>query len=638
MHLDENKEDRTLDVITVGRASVDLYCDQIGGRLEDALTFSKYVGGCPANIAIGVSRLGLNAGIITAVGDDHFGRFIVEQMQREGVATAGIKKDEARLTALAILGIRDPDTFPLMFYRENCADMAIEVSDLKEDFVRSTKAILISGTHLSTPGTRRTSKSAMSMARHAGARVVLDIDYRPVLWGLTAPDSGEIRFVADPSVTKELQSIIPDCDLIVGTEEEFHILGGNDDTVSAIRAVRRLSDAVIVCKLGERGCVVFQGSIPDSLEGGILVGGHDVEVFNVLGAGDGFMSGFLRGWLRDMPLDQCCELANGCGAIVVSRHGCSPAIPTWPELSSYLENGSKFRALRKDTMLEQLHWSTSRPKFLGDVAVLAVDHRSIFEELTTELGVESAAISSFKALILEALEGLGAPGISFGLLMDGQYGSRVLESAIDKVKWIGRPIETPGSCPLEFATEHDVATEINSWPTQHIVKCLCLYHPDHSVEVRAQQDRQLQRLFSACRNTRHQFLLEIILGSEHSSDATTTATVIRHIYSLGIYPDWWKLEPSVDLEAWRNIHSVVSECDANCQGIVVLGLSSDIETLSKSFQVAATFDTVRGFAVGRTVFADAARHWLSGSIDDSAVIATVRSNFIELLDAWRSAK
>ena len=130
-----------LDVITIGRSSVDLYGQQIGGRLEDMASFTKAVGGCPTNIAIGTARLGLKSAVITRVGDEAMGRFIREQLQREGVETAGVHTDEARLTALVILGVRDDRQFPLIFYRDNCADMALDESDIEEDFIASAACL-----------------------------------------------------------------------------------------------------------------------------------------------------------------------------------------------------------------------------------------------------------------------------------------------------------------------------------------------------------------------------------------------------------------------------------------------------------------------------------------------------------------
>ncbi len=189
--------DKTIDLIAIGRSSVDLYGEQIGGRLEDMGSFAKYVGGSPTNTAIAAARLGLKAGLLTRVGADHMGRFIREELVREGVDVRGVHTDPARLTALVVLGIRNRESFPLIFYRENCADMALCEQDLDDAYLASARAVLINGTHLSAPGVFAASLSAARRVKASGGRVVFDVDYRPVLWGLTAKDLGENRFVFD---------------------------------------------------------------------------------------------------------------------------------------------------------------------------------------------------------------------------------------------------------------------------------------------------------------------------------------------------------------------------------------------------------------------------------------------------------
>jgi len=281
-----SKQDFDLDLIAIGRSCIDLYGEQTGGRLEDMLSFAKYIGGSPTNTAVGLARLGLRSALLTRVGADHFGRFIREQLTREGVDTRLVIDDPQRLTALAILGICDPDTFPLVFYRENCADMALCADDVDPALVASSRAVLINGTHLSQPGVFAASIKACEIARANGGKVVFDIDYRPVLWGLTGKAEGENRFVADAAVTQRLQQVLPLCDLIVGTEEEIHILGGSTDTLAALRAIRAHSAALLVCKRGAQGCSVFPGAIPSTLDEGISGPGFAVDVFNVLGAGD----------------------------------------------------------------------------------------------------------------------------------------------------------------------------------------------------------------------------------------------------------------------------------------------------------------------------------------------------------------
>jgi len=633
------QSERTLDLITIGRSSVDLYGQQVGGRLEDMGSFAKYVGGSPTNTAVGASRLGLKAGLITRVGADHMGRFIREELARDRVDVRGVKSDPERLTALVILGIRDKETFPLLFYRENCADMALEEADIDPDYVASAGCTLLSGTHLSRPNVFAASLRAAELAKKAGRRVAFDIDYRPVLWGLENRDMGENRFVADDGVTAQLQRIIELCDLIVGTEEEIRILGGDADTIEALRAIRAKTSALIVLKLGAEGCAAFAGPIPDVVEEGLIVRGVPVEVYNVLGAGDAFMAGFLRGWLRNENIERCCELANASGAIVVSRHGCAPAMPTWAEMQHFLAMKVRPYKLREASDLEHLHWVGVRRGVYTELTVLAVDHRTQFEEMARISGADPGRIAQFKRLAVQAAHKLAKGDQRFGVLIDGRHGMRALEEAADLPYWIGRPIELPQSCPLDFDAElRDVGAEIAQWPLNHTVKCLVQYHPDDDEDLRKRQERQILRLFDACRATRHELLLEIIASKNGRMNAMTAARAIQRFYDIGVRPDWWKLEPAANYETWLNIERAILSNDAHCRGVVLLGLSVPQDELIKSFAPAARVGIVKGFAVGRTIFNGAAERWFRGEIDDAAAVEALASNLGVLVDAWRRAK
>jgi 5-dehydro-2-deoxygluconokinase len=343
-----NAASRPLDVITLGRAAVDLYGEQVGGRLEDMSSFAKYLGGCPANIAVGASRLGLKVGILTRVGDDHMGRFVREILAAEGVDVSQVKTDDARLTALVVLGIRDRETFPLIFYRENCADMALEAGDINAEYLARATALVVTGTHFSTPKVDAASRTAMNAARAAGTKIVFDIDYRPVLWGLTGRGDGETRYIRSDTVSAHLQSIVPDCDLIVGTEEEIRVAGGSDDTMMSLRRLRALTSATIVLKRGAEGATVFEGEIPKRHSQAIDCPGFSVEVLNVLGAGDAFMAGLLSGWLRGKNWVEAGRIANACGALVVARHGCASAMPTVDELQSFFDRSAAISVPRND--------------------------------------------------------------------------------------------------------------------------------------------------------------------------------------------------------------------------------------------------------------------------------------------------
>jgi len=335
-------------------------------------------------MAIGTARLGLKSGLITRVGDEQMGRFVLEQMRREGVALEGIRTDPQRLTALVLLAVEDEGVSPHIFYRTDCADMALAEEDIDEAFIASAGALVVTGTHFSRPNSEAAQRKAMRIAKRHGRKVAFDIDYRPTLWGLTGHAAGFERYVKSDSVSQKLKTILPDCDLIVGTEEEIMIAAGADGVLEALQAIRALSRAIIVLKRGPMGCIVYEGEIT-GLEDGIVGRGFPIEVYNVLGAGDAFMSGFLRGWLKGEPPATAATWANACGAFAVSRLLCSPEYPTWAELSHFLKHGSPHRALRKDAAINHLHWATTRRSQPESLMALAIDHRAQLEAIADQI-------------------------------------------------------------------------------------------------------------------------------------------------------------------------------------------------------------------------------------------------------------
>lgn len=627
---------KDLDVITIGRASVDLYGAQVGGRLEDMAGFQKYIGGSPTNIAAGTARLGLRSALITRVGDEHMGRFIREELAREGVDVSGVVTDKERLTALVLLGIRDDKQFPLIFYRENCADMALCEDDIDLGLIARSRAVVATGTHLSHQRTEAAVLKALRLARQNGARTALDIDYRPNLWGLAGHGDGESRFIESAQVTAKLQATLHHFDLIVGTEEEFHIAGGTTDTIAALRAVRAVSKATLVCKRGPMGAAAFTGTIPDTLDQGETGPGFPIEVFNVLGAGDGFMSGLIKGWMDDESWPVALTYANACGAFAVSRHGCTPAYPSWEELQFFLKRGVVTPALRHDAALEQIHWSTNRRKDWAEVRAFAFDHRSQLEDIP---GATPARIGHFKELCLAATGAVadGRPG--FGILCDNRLGKTALHKAAGQGLWIGRPVEWPGSRPLRL--EPELGPDfggLSEWPLEHVVKVLCFCHPDDPAEMSADQEDTLVRLFNACRRNRLEMLLEIIPSKVGPVDEDTNARLINRIYDLGIHPDWWKLEPLQSETAWTVTCDTITARDPHVQGVVVLGLGQSEDALASAFRLAARQPLVKGFAVGRTIFAKAAADWMAGTLDDQAAIAMMAGNFARLCAVWDAAR
>ncbi len=326
------------DLVCMGRSSIDLYANEIGAPFEEIRSFGAFVGGCPTNIAVGASRLGLEVALLTAVGQDPVGDFVLAFLGREGVDVGSIPRKADRRTSAVLLGIEPPDRFPLVYYREGCADIALDIDDVLSAPVEDCRVLLISGTGLSREPSRSATLLAAERARSAGATVVLDVDFRPDQWhdprafgvtlrralglvGLVIGTADELRAtaLAETAVVKVTDSQVS------GAE-----VGG--DLSKALEAIFELGVATIVEKRGDQGCAVHTADGETQ-----TAAPFEVEVCNVLGAGDAFAAGFLYGYLQGWPWARCGTLGNATGALVVSRQGCANFMPTLTEALALVE-------------------------------------------------------------------------------------------------------------------------------------------------------------------------------------------------------------------------------------------------------------------------------------------------------------
>ncbi len=627
--------EHTLDLVCMGRTSVDLYGEQVGSRLEDVQSFRKYIGGSATNVAVGTARLGVRTAMLTRVGEEHTGRFVRRTLADAGVDVSQVRFDPERLTPLVLLAVREVEGFPRIFVYRDSADMAVSEEDVDPEFIASSQALLVTGTHFSQPVTRAASLKAMRAARESGTRVVFDLDYRPVFWGVATHGQGEAMFVESGEVTKIYRSVLPHCDLVVGTEEEIRIAGGAVDTRRALRSIRELSKAMIVLKIGALGATVFDGEIPDDLDEGVRVPGFPVEVFNSVGAGDAFLSGFLRGWLRGESPQRCLTLGNACGAIVVSRHGCSPAMPTSEELEYYLPRAGELRRLWDDDWLNHLHRATTR-RAPEELHALAIDHRWQLEKVADEVGAERERLRLLKDLLGRAFWRVAQTDPGAGVLLDDVYGERALENLTGSGTWIARAVEVAGSRPVEFLGGANVADVIRRWPEEHVVKCNVYCHPEDDQKTKDLQERRVVQLFDACVRNDRRLLLEVQSTPGVRYDEGSVAALLARFYELGVRPDWWKLAPSPDPNVWKSIGDVIRESDPYCAGVLVLGQALEEQKLVESFAAASSEPLCRGFAVGRSIYGVAVQRWLAGEIGDEELVDTVAANYERMIALWRA--
>jgi len=308
------------EILTFGRAGVDIYPLQVGVGLEDVTSFGKFLGGTTANVAVAAARLGRRAAIITGVGDDPFGRYVRRELNRLGVDDRHVVTNTEYPTPVTFCEIFPPDDFPLYFYRRPTApDLQVSPADLDRDAIAAAGLLWLSVSGLSEEPSRAAHHEALA-ARTSGP-TVLDLDYRPMFWSSPA------------AATEQVQKVLGQVTVAVGNREECEVAVGETDPERAADALLGAGVELAVVKQGPKGVLaktrterVVSPPIP-------------VTPYNGLGAGDSFGGSLAHGLLAGWPLEQVLARANAAGAIVASRLECSTAMPTAAEIDILLAGG-----------------------------------------------------------------------------------------------------------------------------------------------------------------------------------------------------------------------------------------------------------------------------------------------------------
>src|SRR5215217_1380047 len=304
---------RRYEVLSIGRGSIDLYANEIGVPFTEVKSFAAYVGGCPTNLAVATQRLGLRTALLTALGEDLVGDFVLSFLDKEGIDTQFAKRKSGRRTSAFLLAIQPPDQFSLVPYRDNCADLEITVNDVQSAPISDTHAVFLTGTGLSRQPSREATVFAAQQARANGTKVILDLDFRAELW----PDEREFGYAT--------RAILPLVNVVLGTSEEFET--AHDDAESMLS----LGLEAAVMKRGRKSTLIFSANERQE------VPTFDVQVCNVLGAGDAFAGGFVYGYLNGWDFYRATRMGNACGAIIVTRHGCANFMPSEEEVFRFMK-------------------------------------------------------------------------------------------------------------------------------------------------------------------------------------------------------------------------------------------------------------------------------------------------------------
>lgn len=320
------------DLIAIGRSSIDLYSQDIGVPFKEISGFNAFVGGSPLNISVGCSRLGLKSTLLTAVGKDKVGEFILNFLNKENVNTEFIPTKENARSSAVLLGIEPPDKFPLVFYRDNAADTLINADDVNNANIANHKVLLVNGTALNKEPSRGSTIHAIETAKKNSVKVIMDLDFRADQW----KDYRSFGHV--------VRSIMSKIDITIGTEEEVLASMLKDssqvtikhqqisapeirgDLNKSIEGLIKLGTGVLIVKRGKDGASYFDKNFKRR-----DVKGFPVKILNVLGAGDAFASGFIYGLIQKWSIEKSVKMGNACGSHVVTKEGCANFMPTLEE-------------------------------------------------------------------------------------------------------------------------------------------------------------------------------------------------------------------------------------------------------------------------------------------------------------------
>ncbi|ABO67167.1 5-dehydro-2-deoxygluconokinase [Geobacillus thermodenitrificans] len=327
-------EQKPLDFIAVGRLCIDLNANEIHRPMEETVTFTKYVGGSPANIAIGMARLGMKTGFIGRVADDQMGRFIVQYLKNNGIDTSHVITDKSgSVTGLAFTEIKSPTDCSILMYRDNVADLKLEPNDIHEDYIRQAKCLLISGTALAKSPSREAVFLALEYARRHGVVVFFDLDYRPYTWQSKEETAIYYNLAAEK------------CDVIIGTREEFDMMEQfavhqHDDEKTAQKWFDYHAKIVVI-KHGKDGSIAYTKT-GETFVGTIF----PANIVKTFGAGDSYAAGFIYGLMNGWPIPKAMEYGAAAASIVISSHSCSDAMPTLDQIEQFIQHIKAARPLQ----------------------------------------------------------------------------------------------------------------------------------------------------------------------------------------------------------------------------------------------------------------------------------------------------
>lgn len=320
---------REYDLVLLGRVAIDFNPIDYFKTLVESETFKKYVGGSPANIAVGLSRLGKKAGFFANVSDDRFGDYVTEYFEKEGIDTSRIKRcKNGEKLGLTFTEILNENESSILMYRNGVADLQLHVDHIDEEYIKNSKAVLISGTALCESPSREAALKTVALAKKTGTPIIFDIDYREYNWKNNDEIAIYYSIVARQS------------DVILGSREEYDLtealINPNMDDAQTAAYWHGCGAKIVVIKHGKKGSTAYTADGES-----FSIKPFPVKALKSFGGGDGYASAFIYGLLEGWEIIDCLELGSASASMLVASHGCSADMPTVDQVKEFMEKTKK---------------------------------------------------------------------------------------------------------------------------------------------------------------------------------------------------------------------------------------------------------------------------------------------------------
>lgn len=322
IEFDQNKE---FDMILLGRVAVDLNPVDYYCPLSESTTFKRYLGGSPANIAVGLSRLGKKCGFFARVSNDELGAFVVNFFKNEGIDCSHITRcTNGEKIGLTFTEIKSETESSITMYRNEAADLKLDVADIDEEYIKKGKALLISGTALCESPSREAALKATLIAKKNNIPVIFDIDYRAYNWK------------SNDEIAIYYSTVAEKADIILGSREEFDLTEkfiGLDGTDKASAEYWHSKNAkIVIIKHGKEGSTAYTNDGKS-----YTIKPFPVKLLKSFGGGDGYASAFLYGILEGWDMWDALELGSASAAMLVASHACSQDMPTVDAVKKFIK-------------------------------------------------------------------------------------------------------------------------------------------------------------------------------------------------------------------------------------------------------------------------------------------------------------